>query len=167
MSHKLHQEKAAQSVICAVITVSDSRTAESDTSGNLIKKYLTDHNHQIAHYQIIKDEPTEIRALLVQLAGADKLQAMIFNGGTGISRRDRTFDVLDGLLEKRLVGFGEIFRMLSYQDIGSAAIMSRATAGTLQGKVVISIPGSPAAARLAMEKLILPELSHMVWELHR
>jgi molybdenum cofactor biosynthesis protein B len=167
MSHKVHKEKAQQSVACAVITVSDSRTPETDTSGEIIKEYLLGSNHQINHYQVIKDEPTEIRSLLVQLAGEADIQAMIFNGGTGISRRDRTFDVIDGLLEKRLVGFGEIFRMLSYQDIGSAAIMSRATAGTLQGKVIIAIPGSPAAARLAMERLILPELAHMVWELQR
>jgi molybdopterin adenylyltransferase len=167
MSHKIHKEKAQQSVACAVITVSDSRTPETDTSGEIIKEYLLGSNHQINHYQVIKDEPTEIRSLLVQLAGEADIQAMIFNGGTGISRRDRTFDVIDGLLEKRLVGFGEIFRMLSYQDIGSAAIMSRATAGTLQGKVIIAIPGSPAAARLAMERLILPELAHMVWELQR
>ncbi|MBL8150236.1 MAG: molybdenum cofactor biosynthesis protein, partial [Blastocatellia bacterium] len=114
-----------------------------------------------------KDEPEQIRSLLLELANLEQCQAIIFNGGTGISKRDRTFDIIDSVLEKKLVGFGEIFRYLSYLDIGSSAIMSRATAGSYKEKIIISIPGSPAAARLALEKLILPELAHMVWELAR
>jgi molybdopterin adenylyltransferase len=167
MSHVEHKEKARRSVACAVITVSDSRTIENDTSGQIMKEQLSGQGHTIVHYQVIKDEPDQIRALILQLADNSDCQAMIFNGGTGISKRDRTFDVIDGLLEKRLIGFGEIFRYLSYLDIGSAAIMSRATAGAFRGKIIISIPGSPAAARLSLEKLILPELAHMVWELAR
>ncbi len=167
MSHVEHKEKARRSVACAVITVSDSRTPDNDSSGQIMKEQLAAHGHTVVHYEILKDEPDQIRALIVKLAKNPDCQAMIFNGGTGISRRDGTFDVIDALLEKRLVGFGEIFRYLSYLDIGSPAIMSRATAGSYQGRVIISIPGSPAAARLALEKLILPELAHMVWELNR
>lgn len=167
MSHVQHKEKAQRSISCAVITVSDSRTTANDSSGDIIKAQLTAQAHTICHYQIVKDEPTQIRTLIEQLANNPQCQAMIFNGGTGISQRDRTFDAIDSILEKRLPGFGEIFRYLSYLDIGSAAIMSRATAGSYQGRVIISIPGSPAAARLAMEKLILPEIAHMVWELAR
>jgi molybdopterin adenylyltransferase len=167
MSHVDHKKKASRSVACAVITVSDSRTPDNDDSGLIMKEQLSANGHTIMYYEIIKDEPEQIRELIVRLAGEPNCQAMIFNGGTGISRRDRTFDAIDALLEKRLVGFGEIFRYLSYLDIGSAAIMSRATAGSYQGRIIISIPGSPAAARLALEKLILPELAHMVWELGR
>lgn len=167
MSHIEHKEKAKKVVACAVVTVSDSRTIENDTAGQILKEQLTSQGHQIIHYQIIKDEPTQIRELLLKLVDDPSCQAMIFNGGTGISKRDRTFDVIDSFLEKKLTGFGEIFRYLSYLDIGSSAIMSRATAGSYKGRVIISIPGSPAAVKLALEKLILPEIAHMVWELGR
>jgi len=167
MSHTEHKEKAKKCVNCAVITVSDSRTVETDMGGKIIKEQLTLNGHEVIHYQIVKDEPTQIREVLLNLAELQNCQAIIFNGGTGISRRDRTFDVIDSLLEKRLTGFGEIFRYLSYLDIGSSAIMSRACAGTYKEKVIISIPGSPAAVKLALEKLILPEITHMVWELSR
>lgn len=167
MSHVEHKKKAKRSIACAVVTVSDSRTIENDSSGQIMKEQLTANGHTIVHYQIIKDEPEQIRSLLLELANLEQCQAIIFNGGTGISKRDRTFDVIDSVLEKKLVGFGEIFRYLSYLDIGSSAIMSRATAGSYKEKIIISIPGSPAAARLALEKLILPELAHMVWELAR
>lgn len=167
MSHIEHKERAPKAVTCAVITISDSRTVETDTSGQLIKERLARHGHTIKHYRIIKDEPDQLRALLSSLAADDECQAIILNGGTGISRRDQTVDVLDQMLEKRLPGFGEIFRFLSYQEIGSAAILSRAVAGVYKGTVVISIPGSPAAAKLAMDRLILPELTHMVSEVNR
>ncbi len=167
MSHIEHKEKAKRVVACAVITVSDSRTEETDMGGKILKEQLTGEGHQIIYYQVIKDEPEQIRELLLKLSDDANCQAMIFNGGTGISRRDRTFDVIDSFLEKRLVGFGEIFRYLSYLDIGSSAIMSRATAGSYKGRVIISIPGSPKAVKLALEKLILPEIAHMVWELGR
>lgn len=167
MSHIEHKEKAKRLVSCAVVTVSDSRTEETDVGGKILKEQLSNVGHKIIYYQVIKDEPEQIKELLLKLSDDVNCQAMIFNGGTGISRRDRTFDVIDSFLEKRLVGFGEIFRYLSYLDIGSSAIMSRATAGSYKGRVVISIPGSPAAVRLAVEKLILPEIAHMVWELGR
>lgn len=167
MSHIEHKEKAKRLITCAVITVSDSRTEETDMGGKILKEQLTNVGHKIAHYQVIKDEPAQIRELILKLSNDISCQAIIFNGGTGISQRDRTFDVVDSFLEKRLTGFGEIFRYLSYLDIGSAAIMSRATAGSYKGKVIISIPGSPAAVKLAVEKLILPEIAHMVWELGR
>jgi len=167
MSHVEHKEKAKRLVSCAVITVSDSRTEETDIGGKILKEELTGAGHKIVHYQVIKDEPEQIKELLLRLSDYVDCQAMIFNGGTGISRRDRTFDVIDSFLEKRLVGFGEIFRYLSYLDIGSSAIMSRATAGSYKDRVIISIPGSPAAVKLALEKLILPEIAHMVWELGR
>ncbi|MBI4854385.1 MAG: MogA/MoaB family molybdenum cofactor biosynthesis protein [Acidobacteria bacterium] len=167
MSHIEHKEKAKRIVSCAVITVSDSRTEETDVGGKILKEQLSNVGHKIIYYQVIKDDPEQIKELLLKLSDDVNCQAMIFNGGTGISRRDRTFDVIDSFLEKRLVGFGEIFRYLSYLDIGSSAIMSRATAGSYKGRVVISIPGSPAAVRLAVEKLILPEIAHMVWELGR
>lgn len=167
MSYVEHKEKAKRVVSCAVITVSDSRTEETDVGGKILKEELSNVGHKIIYYQVIKDEPEQIRELILKLSDNTDCQAMIFNGGTGISKRDRTFDVVDSFLEKRLVGFGEIFRYLSYLDIGSSAIMSRATAGSYKGRVIISIPGSPAAVKLALEKLILPEIAHMVWELGR
>ncbi len=148
-----------------VITCSDTRTPETDTSGALIMNALRERGHSIASYHLVKDEPSVIRKLIKQGAKGRHVQAIIVNGGTGISRRDSTFEAIDGLLEKRLNGFGEIFRYLSYQDIGSAAIMSRATAGLYKGTVVISFPGSEKAALLAMDKLILNELGHMIHEM--
>lgn len=159
--HKqLAEKKGAISV--AVITVSDTRTVETDSSGALIRELLGQAGHTITDYQIIKDEPEQINAVLDAVGDA---QAIIFNGGTGIAPRDTTFDALSSKLEKTLPGFGEIFRMLSYHEIGSAAMLSRAVAGTYQGKIIFSTPGSTNAVRLAMEKLILPEIQHLVWEL--
>jgi len=150
-----------------VITCSDTRTPETDTSGALIMNTLREQGHMIAAYHVVKDEPSAIRKLIKQGAKNRQVQAIIVNGGTGISRRDSTFEAIDALLEKRLAGFGEIFRYLSYQDSGSAAIMSRATAGLYKGTIVISIPGSEKAALLAMDKLILNELGHMVREMSK
>lgn len=148
-----------------VITCSDTRTPATDTSGKLIMSLLRDHGHAVAAYHLIKDEPSRIRALIKAAGRNDAVQAIIINGGTGISRRDSTYEAVDRLLEKRLDGFGEIFRYLSYQAIGSPAIMSRATAGLFKGRIVFSTPGSEGAVRLAMERLILPELGHMVREI--
>ena len=165
MSVHEHKEKGKKSVRCFVITVSDTRDATSDTSGQTIKQFLTDEGHQTTGYRIVKDEPLDIKALLEQALGQNDIDAIIVNGGTGISPRDGTFEVVDRFLEKKLDGFGELFRYLSYLDIGSAAIMSRAAAGTARGKVLISLPGSKGAVTLAMEKLILPEIRHMVSQL--
>jgi molybdopterin adenylyltransferase len=148
-----------------VITCSDTRTPHTDTSGQLIQKLLKEQGHRVAGYHLVKDEPTQIRARIAEATVNDQVQAIIINGGTGISRRDSTFEAVDAMLEKRLDGFGEVFRYLTYQDIGSPAIMSRATAGIINGRVLFSTPGSENAVRLAMEKLILPELGHLVKEL--
>ncbi|MSP38661.1 MAG: molybdenum cofactor biosynthesis protein MoaB [Deltaproteobacteria bacterium] len=160
-----HKEKGKKSIRCFVITVSDTRDETSDTSGQTIKQFLIDEGHPVTGYRIVKDEPVDINALLEQALGQSDVDAVIVNGGTGISPRDGTFEVVDRFLEKKLDGFGELFRYLSYLDIGSAAMMSRAAAGTARGKVLISLPGSKGAVTLAMEKLILPEIRHMVSQL--
>jgi molybdenum cofactor biosynthesis protein B len=163
-----HKKKAASQgpITAAVVTVSDTRTPETDVNGQYLRGALEAAGHVVHSIRIVRDEPVEVAAALDELAAAD-IQIVLFNGGTGISQRDRTFDVLSGKLEKPLPGFGEIFRMLSYEQVGAAAILSRATAGVFRGKVVISTPGSPAAVRLAWEKLIEPELAHLAWEVVR
>jgi len=160
-----HKERGKKSIRCFVVTVSDTRDENTDTSGQTIKKLLAGEGHEAVGYRIVKDEPREIEALLDQALAADGTDAVIVNGGTGISPRDGTYEVVSRCLEKKLDGFGELFRYLSYLDIGSAAMMSRAAAGTARGKVLISLPGSRGAVTLAMEKLILPELRHMVSQL--
>lgn len=130
-------------------------------------KLLKEHGHDVVAYRLVKDEPAQITEEIRSGVGNDAIQAIIINGGTGISRRDSTFEAVDSMLEKRLDGFGEVFRYLTYQEIGSPAIMTRATAGIVQGKVLFSTPGSENAVRLAMQKLILPELSHLVRELSK
>jgi molybdenum cofactor biosynthesis protein B len=164
-SHVEHKEGAPTSIGCMVITCSDTRTPETDTSGALIMSALRGRGHLVVSYHLVKDEPSVIRRLVKQGAKDDKVHAIIINGGTGISRRDSTFEAIDGMLEKRLEGFGEIFRFLSFKEIGSAAILSRAIAGVYKGTLVISIPGSEKAVLLAMDQLILSELGHMVREM--
>jgi len=158
-----HKDKAHREVHCAVITASDTRTAETDTSGKKIKDLLTEKRHPVVSYQILKDEPSQIATAVRAVLDRPDVDAIIINGGTGIAPRDTTFEAIQELLEKEISGFGELFRMLSYQDIGSAAMMTRATAGVAKGKVVISLPGSTAAVELGMTKLILPELGHMLF----
>jgi molybdenum cofactor biosynthesis protein B len=150
----------------AVVTASDTRGEAEDTSGAWLRQAAAAAGHQVVAYRIVKDEPEAIRAALAeaQAAGA---QAVLVNGGTGIAARDRTYEAVVGLLEKRLDGFGELFRMLSYAEIGSAAMMSRAVAGIWRGCALFSMPGSTPAVRLAWEKLIAPELSHLLRELHK
>lgn len=150
-----------------VITCSDTRTQETDTSGQLIRKLLEEQGHRVIGYHLVKDDPAQIQLWIARGTSNEHVQAVIINGGTGISRRDSTFEAVDEMLEKRLSGFGEIFRYLTYQEIGSPAIMTRATAGIINGRVLFSIPGSENAVRLAMEKLILPELGHLVKELSK
>lgn len=158
-----HKDKAHRTVCCAVITASDTRTAETDTSGKKITDLLAAHNHPVVSYQILKDEPGQIAAAVRALLERPDVDAIVINGGTGIAPRDTTFEAIQGLLEKEISGFGELFRMLSYQDIGSAAMMTRATAGVARGKVVVSLPGSTGAVELGMTKLLLPELGHMLF----
>lgn len=162
-----HKAKGPSSITCAVITCSDTRNPETDTSGQMIQESLRAAGHTIGAYQVVKDEPDTVRALIHRLAQEGQVSAIILNGGTGISRRDTTFEAVDGLLEKRLDGFGELFRFLSYQDIGSAAMLSRSTAGLFRGMIIFSVPGSRGAVTLAMERLILPELPHIVGELSK
>lgn len=163
-----HKKKAAARgpVIVAIVTVSDTRTPETDVNAQYLREAIEAAGHVVDSRRIVRDEPAEVEAALEELA-AGPAQVILFNGGTGISKRDRTYDVLSRKLEKTLPGFGEIFRMLSYEQIGSAAIMSRATAGVYKAKIVVSTPGSPKAVRLAWEKLIGPELEHLAWEVVR
>jgi molybdenum cofactor biosynthesis protein B len=165
-SAKEHKSHAPAQVATYVLTCSDSRSEASDDTGNAIQGALRAAGHPIAGYRVIRDDPQEIRNAIsdAQAAGS---RAIILNGGTGIGRRDNTVVVLDQLFEKTLPGFGELFRSLSFQEIGSAAMMSRATAGTYQGMMIFALPGSPEAVRLALERLILPELGHAVRELTR
>ena len=167
-STALHKEKAAERgpISIAIVTVSDSRTPETDTNGQYLRAEIERLGHNIVAYHLVKDEAAQIAALLADLS-ARNAQILLFNGGTGISPRDTTYDVLSRSLEKTLPGFGELFRMLSWEQVGAAAMLSRATAGVYRGKVVISTPGSPAAVRLAWEKLIAPELQHLAWEVSR
>jgi len=160
-----HKERGKEHIRFFVITVSDTRDETTDTSGQTIKNFLNDDQHPIMGYRIVKDEPAEIEHLLEEVLARDDVDAVIVNGGTGIAPRDGTYEVVSRLLEKKLDGFGEIFRYLSYLDIGSAAIMSRAAAGSARGKILISLPGSKAAVMLAMEKLVLREIRHMVSQL--
>jgi molybdopterin adenylyltransferase len=161
-----HPDRLKIAIDCAVVTISDTRTPSTDSSGELIQQLLLAAGHKIGRYQIIPDEPLQIRAELdTAIDNIPPIQAIVFNGGTGISPRDHTYDAISTALTKTLPGFGEIFRLLSYQDIGSRAISSRAIAGTYRQLLVFSLPGSRGAVQLGMEKLILPELRHLVTQL--
>jgi molybdenum cofactor biosynthesis protein B len=162
MSSIPHPDIPGKTVSCAVITVSDSRSEATDKSGQLIKDLLTKAGHTIVAYSIVKDEPEQIINLLKQLATELTVEVLIFNGGTGIAPRDTTYEAIAQVLEKTLPGFGELFRYLSYQEIGSRAIASRAVAGVYRQKLIFSLPGSTKAVQLALEKLILPEIVHLV-----
>ena len=168
-SSEVHHREAAQRgpIRIAVVTVSDSRTAETDTNGIYLRDEIKTAGHALTAYRIIPDDPAQVAAALEDLTAADSAQIIIFNGGTGISKRDTTFDALATRLENPLPGFGELFRMLSWEQVGAAAMLSRATAGVYRGSVIISTPGSPAAVRLAWERLIEPEIQHLAWELAR
>ena len=150
----------------AIVTVSDSRTRETDTNRIFLEAAITEAGHHVAGYRLIRDEPDQVASALDELA-ATPAQLQLWNGVTGISLRDTTYDVLSRKLEKVLPGFGEIFRMLSYEQVGAPAMLSRAVAGTYRGKIIISTPGSPAAVRLAWEKLIVTEICHLAWEISR
>jgi molybdenum cofactor biosynthesis protein B len=166
MPHADHQEHADDTPVrCAVITVSDTRTDATDTSGRFIRTALEEAGFTVARATIIPDDPTRIRTLIDALAGS--VDAVLLSGGTGISARDQTVDVLQGRIEKELPGFGELFRMLSYDEIGAGAMLSRATAGVYRNTLLFAMPGSTNAVQLAMRKLILPELKHLVWEIAR
>ena len=162
-----HRSYAPKSVACVVLTVSDSRTQKSDTSGDLIENALREAGHSLAERSIVADDAAQIRRAV--LAGIERpdVDAVIVTGGTGVAPRDVTPDTLEPLFEKQLRGFGELFRVLSYEEIGAAAVLSRATAGTAGQTVVYVMPGSSGAVRLALERLILPEITHVVGQLRR
>ena len=164
MSAEHHKAHAPRVVRVFVLTISDTRTEETDTSGKLALELLRAAGHQVAGYKILTDEPIEVAALVRGIAADGLADVVVSSGGTGVSRRDSTYEAIASLLDKRLDGFGELFRMLSYQEIGSAAMLSRAVGGLHEGMVVFALPGSSNAVRLGMEKLILPELGHLVFE---
>jgi molybdenum cofactor biosynthesis protein B len=167
MSHVEHKAQAPASVACFVLTVSDSRTPDTDTGGRTIRELLEGAGHLVTGHAIVKDEPAQVAAKVCEQVGDSRTQVIITTGGTGITSRDGTFEAIDQLLEKRLDGFGELFRMLSFTEIGASAMMSRATAGAVSRKAIFVLPGSPNAVRLAMTRLILPELGHVVQQLSR
>jgi molybdopterin adenylyltransferase len=167
MGYHEHKHHDVKNVACAVITTSDNRTEKDDESGKLIKQRLTDNGHKVTDYTILKNDAMAIREKIEELMKRDDVQVIITGGGTGLSKRDVTVNTIAPMLEKQLDGFGELFRQLTYQEIGTGSIMSRAIAGVANGKVIICIPGSLGAATLAMDKIILPEIGHLVREATR
>ena len=162
-----HKKHSIKNINFAVVTISDTRTKENDLSGILIQEILINNGHNVKDYEIIKDEKKEIISKAKNLLSLDDIQAIIFTGGTGISSRDVTIEAIKPLIQKELPGFGEVFRMLSMNEIGSAAIMSRAIGGIADDKIIFCIPGSKGAVKLAIEQLILKECGHMLWEINR
>lgn len=162
-----HKADAPDQIHCAVITVSDTRTEATDTGGAEVVRLLTEAGHVVLERKIVPDEPDRIRPLLELFRDTDQIDVVLLTGGTGISARDQTFETVTALLTKPLPGYGELFRMLSYQEIGAAAMLSRATGGLMDRTVLLTMPGSRAAVRLAMEQVILPELGHLVREARR
>ena len=166
MGHLEHRREAPLTVRIFVITASDSRGEAEDAGGAFLREATVRAGHLLAGYRLVKDDPVQIRSAIEEAARASA-DVVIVNGGTGIAARDRTYEAVAALLEKRIDGFGELFRSLSYAEIGSAAMLSRAVGGVVKGRAVFSVPGSPAAVRLAWEKLLLPELGHMVGEIRK
>jgi molybdenum cofactor biosynthesis protein B len=162
-----HKAHAPKSVGCFVLTVSDTKTPATDTSGTLIRELLGAAGHTVAGTAIVRDEPAQVQQVIRQAAADPSVQVIVLTGGTGITSRDSTYEAVEALLDKRLPGFGELFRALSYQEIGPAAMLSRAQLGVHQRRIVVSLPGSPNACRLALEKLLVPEIGHLVRELSR
>ncbi|CAN5724275.1 molybdenum cofactor biosynthesis protein MoaB [soil metagenome] len=169
MSESVHQhrEAAPDHVRIATLTISDTRTPEDDTGGDKIQELLEEAGHEIVAREIVRDDVAQIQTTLVQLLARGDVDAVVTTGGTGISARDTTYEVVERMLDKKLDGFGEIFRVLSYEEIGAAAILSRATAGAVSNKFLACLPGSRNAVRLAVEKLLVPEIAHIVFELRK
>lgn len=162
-----HKADAPARLRCAVITVSDTRTLETDTGGAEVVRFVEEAGHEVAERKIIPDEPDRMRPLLEWFRDAEDVDAVLMTGGTGITSRDQTFETVTAMITKPLPGYGELFRMLSYQEIGAAAMLSRATGGLMDRTVLLTMPGSRAAVRLAMEQVILPEINHLVREARR
>ena len=162
MSIVEHEAGAPQSVHCFIVTVSDTRTLETDSSGQAIAELLTAAGHVVTGRTLVRDDPELVHSMIERHLADYGVQVIITNGGTGITSRDSTYEAISTLLEKRLNGFGELFRMLSYEQIGPKAMMTRACAGLVARRIVIALPGAQAAVRLAMEKLVIPEIRHLV-----
>jgi molybdopterin adenylyltransferase len=167
VSHIEHRAASPSSVRCAVLTISDTRTLETDTGGAAIVSLLEAHGHQIMARALVQDAPDAVQRWIQQQRSRDEVDAIVTTGGTGVAQRDHTHEAIMTMLDKPIPGFGELFRMLSFQEIGAAAMLSRACAGVSQCRVVIALPGSENAVRLAMEKLVLPEIAHLVREARR
>ncbi len=162
-----HREASPEKIRVAVLTVSDTRTPETDTGGNVIVELMQGAGHEISHREIVKDDAPRIEVVLQELLADTGVDAVITTGGTGISARDTTYEVVSRRIDKKLDGFGELFRVLSYEEIGAAAMLSRAVAGASGSKFLACLPGSSNAVRLAVEKLLVPEISHLVFELRK
>ncbi|WP_309118411.1 molybdenum cofactor biosynthesis protein B [Paenibacillus sp.] len=163
-----HRSEAPSSVRCMVVTVSDTRTPETDKSGALMKELLLEAGYEVVRYEIVKDEYDQIRSMIEAASADDAVEAVLFNGGTGIAPRDTTYEAVRDALDKEMPGFGEIFRYLSFaEDIGAAAILSRAVAGVVGRTAVFSTPGSSGAVKLAMTRIIVPELRHVMREIYK
>lgn len=168
MGAEEHRVKAGTApVTVALVTVSDTRTPDTDENGHYLRRVFESAGHVVGGYAIVRDEPDQVERVLDEMAAVADVRLILFNGGTGIAPRDTTYDVIARKLHKTLPGFGEIFRLLSYEQVGAAAMLSRATAGVYRGKLVFSMPGSPKAVKLAVERLIMPELNHLAWEIVR
>ncbi len=167
MGYHDHKHTAPKKVTCAVVIISGSRTEQNDESGKLIMQTLKEGGHQVTSYDILRNDAGAIRKKLDELLNDDSLQVIVTSGGTGASRMDLTIETISPVLDKKLDGFGELFRFLTYQEIGTGSILSRAMAGVARGKVIICLPGSTAAVRLAVEQIILPEIGHLVREASR
>ena len=167
MGYHEHKKLENKNVGCAVLVTSDSRTEETDESGKLIKQRLSESGHKVVYYCILKNDAPTLKNKIIELIKQDEVQVIITSGGTGLSHKDVTVDTIQPMLEKKLDGFGELFRNLTYQELGTASIMSRAISGIINGKVIICFPGSLGATTLAMDKIILPEIGHLVREATR
>ena len=167
MSENPHRTNTVKSVGCAIVIVSDTRTPQTDQSGPWLRERLESAGHTVVSYDILPDDPAAVCERVLASCDMEACQAVLLSGGTGLTSRDTTYEAITSLFDKRLDGFGELFRMLSYQQVGSAAMLSRAVAGVVRRTFVVSMPGSPAAVSLAVDKLILPNLGHVVWLLSR
>jgi len=167
MGHLDHKAEAPKSVTCAVVTISDSRTEDTDESGCYLTSVLKDNGHTLKHYRLLKNDPKAIESTLAEFVADESLQVIITSGGTGLSHRDITVETITPLLDKEMPGFGELFRLLTWENIGTPSIMSRAVGGVKSGKVILCLPGSLNAVKLAAEKIILPEIGHLAREAGR